>query len=41
VRQAAEKPKSPDAYPSGNPVVLLGAAQTSIVGQLKAALDTK
>jgi hypothetical protein len=41
VRRATEKPKSPDTYPSGNPVVLLGAAQTSIVAQLKAALDAR
>jgi hypothetical protein len=41
VRQAAEKPTSPDAYPSGNPVVPLGAAQPPIVEQLKAALDAR
>jgi hypothetical protein len=41
VRQAAEKPNSPDTYPSGNPVVPLGAAQPPIVEQLKAALDAR
>jgi hypothetical protein len=41
VRQATEKPTSPDMYPSGNPVVLLGASQASIVGQLKAAHDKR
>ena len=36
VRKASEKPKSPDVYPVGNPVVLLGTSQAGIVAQLKA-----
>jgi len=36
VRKVSEKPKSPDVYPVGNPVVILGASQSGIVAQLKA-----
>ena len=35
VRKASDKPKSPDVYSVGNPVVILGASQASIVAQLK------
>jgi hypothetical protein len=35
IRKASEKPKSPDAFPGGNPVVELGASQSGVAAELK------
>ena len=39
VRKSGEKPESPDLFPLGNPVIVLGASQTDVVAKLRAAFS--
>jgi hypothetical protein len=41
VRNASEKAASPDPFPLGNPVVVLGASQAEITARLQATLQSK
>ena len=41
IRKAAQQPESPDPFPLGNPVVILGPSQTDISTKLQKALQSK